>query len=98
MPAPASEGEFLNNWPYNHLGANGLAAGVEPLQGFLIEAMVTFILVLVVYGCCDTRRDDVKGSVPLAIGLTVGVSHLLSVSLAFVTKQFYSHEFQNLLT
>jgi len=66
-------------WPALHLGANGLMPGVEPVQGFLVEAMVTFILVLVVYGCCDSRRDDVKGSIPLIIGLTVGLSHLLSI-------------------
>ncbi|CAL8131561.1 unnamed protein product [Orchesella dallaii] len=69
-----------DNWPSNHLGANGLQPGVEPIQGLIIEAMVTFVLVLVVYGCCDARRDDVKGSIPLAIGLTVTLSHLLSVS------------------
>jgi len=66
-------------WPDNHLGANGLATGVEPFQGMIVEAMVTFILVLVVYGCCDSRRDDIKASVPLAIGLTVTLSHLLSI-------------------
>jgi len=66
-------------WPENHLGANGLAPGVEAYQGMIVEAMVTFILVLVVYGCCDSKRDDVKGSIPLAIGLTVGLSHLLSI-------------------
>lgn len=48
------------NWPVNHLGANGLQPGVTAVQGFIVEAMVTFILVLVVYGCCDSRRDDVK--------------------------------------
>jgi aquaporin related protein len=67
------------DWPTNHLGANGLQSGVESYQGMIVEAMVTFILVLVVYGCCDSRRDDVKGSVPLAIGLTVTLSHLLSI-------------------
>jgi len=53
--------------------------GVSPVQGFLVEAMVTFILVLVVYGVCDSRRTDIGGSVPLIIGLTVALSHLLSV-------------------
>jgi MIP family channel proteins len=61
------------------LGANGLQQGCLPLQGFLVEAMVTFLLVLTVYGCCDSRRDDVKGSIPLAIGFAVGVAHLLSI-------------------
>ncbi|ODN03845.1 Aquaporin AQPAn.G [Orchesella cincta] len=67
------------NWPIAHLGANGLQPGVTAVQGLIVEAMVTFILVLVVYGCCDARRDDVKGSIPLAIGLTVTLSHLLSI-------------------
>jgi len=61
------------------LGNNSLQPGVGAAQGFLIEFMVTFILVLVVFGCCDSRRDDVKGSIPLAIGLTVTLSHLLSI-------------------
>jgi len=67
------------DWPVDHLGANGLQTGVHAYQGMIVEAMVTFILVLVVYGCCDSRRDDVKGSIPLAIGLTVTLSHLLSI-------------------
>jgi len=71
--------DAANYWPENHLGANGLQTGVQAYQGMIVEAMVTFILVLVVYGCCDSRRDDVKGSVPLAIGLTVTLSHLLSI-------------------
>jgi len=75
LVTPSSE----ENWPFNHLGANGLQPGVTPLQGLIVEGMVTFILVLVVYGCCDARRDDVKGSIPLAIGLTVTLSHLLSI-------------------
>jgi len=63
----------------NGLGANGLQAGVDVGSGFLVEFVVTFLLVLTVFGCCDPKRQDVKGSVPLAIGLAVGVAHLLSI-------------------
>lgn len=70
----------VNNWPATHLGANGMQPGVAPWQGLIVEFVVTFILVLVVYGVCDSRRDDIQGSIPLAIGLTVTLSHLVSVS------------------
>jgi len=61
------------------LGANALQSGVGVGQGVLVEAIGTFILVIVVFGCCDSRRDDVKGSVPLAIGLACGLSHILCI-------------------
>jgi len=71
---------IITNFDKGHgLGANGLQHGVTVGGGFLVEFVVTFLLVLVVFGCCDERRTDVKGSVPLAIGLAVGVAHLLSI-------------------
>jgi len=55
------------NW-----GVTQLAAGVTPIQGCMIEIVSTFVLVFTAFSVNDENRKDVKGSVPLAIGLCVG--------------------------
>ena len=54
-------------------------------QGFLMELVTTFVLVLVILVVSDENRAPVSPSrgeswnVPLAAGLTVGVCHLVAI-------------------
>lgn len=52
---------------------------INPLEGMLVEALITFVLILVIQSVCDEKRTDIKGSIPLAIGLTVGLCHMTAV-------------------
>ncbi|KAG0710491.1 Aquaporin AQPcic [Chionoecetes opilio] len=60
----------------DNLGMTKLGEGVSEAQGFGVEVMITFILVLTVFGVCDERRNDAKGCGPLAIGLSVTACHM----------------------
>ena len=61
------------------LGLTLLGENVDSGQGILIEAIITFLLVLVVHAVTDPKRSDTKGWAPLAIGLTITVAHLAVV-------------------
>ncbi|XP_038573730.1 aquaporin-1-like [Micropterus salmoides] len=61
------------------LGVNKLN-GVTAGQGFIIEFLATLQLVLCVIAVTDKRRSDVKGTAPLAIGLSVGLGHFAAIS------------------
>ncbi|KAF7283397.1 hypothetical protein GWI33_000726 [Rhynchophorus ferrugineus] len=62
-----------------NLGMTSVNAALTPAQGFLFELTLTFVLLFVVQAVCDGRRKDIKGSVPLAIGLAVAVVHLCGI-------------------
>uniref|UniRef100_A0A672G5S8 Aquaporin 1a (Colton blood group), tandem duplicate 2 n=1 Tax=Salarias fasciatus TaxID=181472 RepID=A0A672G5S8_SALFA len=57
---------------------NELNVGVG--AGFIIEFFATLQLVLCVIAVTDQRRSDVRGSAPLAIGLSVGLGHFAAIS------------------
>lgn len=95
---------ITSNIPSNTLGLNGLSDGVTAGQGLGMEIMVTFQLVLCVLAITDRRRHDISGSIPLAIGLSVALGHLIAIDYtgcgmnparsfgsAVLTKNFQHH-------
>ncbi len=68
------------------LGTSQLADGVSVGKAFGIEFMITFILVFTVHSCVDSCRTDKGGSIPLTIGVAIGMCHLWAVS--FLSKHF----------
>lgn len=62
------------------LGVNSLGQGVGTAQGFGMEALLTFVLVFVIFATVDESRGS-GNYAPLAIGLTVGWAHFFGVSL-----------------
>ncbi|XP_014677619.1 PREDICTED: aquaporin-4-like [Priapulus caudatus] len=59
------------------LSANTLGADVTAGQAFIVEAVVTFLLLLTVCAALDTGRT-LGGSAPLAIGIAVIIGHLFA--------------------
>lgn len=62
------------------LGATTIDSSLTTLQGFGVEFLITLVLVLTVFASSDTNRNDLKGSAPLSIGLSVTLCHLFAVS------------------
>ena len=62
------------------LGVTQVHNNLTTSQGFGVEFFSTFTLVLIVFGVCDEHRKDIRGSAPLAIGLTVTTAILATVS------------------
>ncbi|XP_054272151.1 aquaporin AQPcic-like isoform X2 [Macrosteles quadrilineatus] len=55
------------------------AAGLDATQGFITEAVITFVLVLTVQAVCDSRRKDLGNAAPVAIGLAITTCHLAAI-------------------
>lgn len=64
-----------SDWMPVHLGTPGLAPGVSPMMGLLLEAVLTFFLMTAVLGTAvDSKAPKIGG---FGIGLTVAVDILV---------------------
>lgn len=53
--------------------------GISAGNAFIIELLITFVLLLAVFATCDSLRSGIDGSGPLAIGLAITMCHLWAV-------------------
>ena len=67
-----------------NLGKTGLGVGVSAGQGVAVEFLITFVLVMVVFAAAadEHNQHNIKGSAPLAIGLSITCCHLFAVKVA----------------
>ena len=63
-----------------HYGVTRLNPELSPLQGCLMETLLTFFLAFTIFSYVDKERPEMKSGGPLIIGLSVTMTHLFGVS------------------
>ncbi|KAM4689245.1 aquaporin-4 [Discoglossus pictus] len=62
------------------LGVTKVNEKLSAGHGLLVELLITFQLVFTICASCDSKRNDVTGSVALAIGFSVAIGHLFAIN------------------
>lgn len=66
------------------VGLNILNPKLGVMQGFVIEVIITFVLLITIFACIDKNRTDLSGSFPLTVGFSVTIAILFAVSTIYV--------------
>ncbi|KAM4705979.1 aquaporin-4 [Rhinophrynus dorsalis] len=62
------------------LGVTKVNGDLSSGHGLLVELIITFQLVFTICASCDSKRNDITGSVALAIGFSVAIGHLFAIN------------------
>uniref|UniRef100_A0A8C5MFA4 Aquaporin-4 n=1 Tax=Leptobrachium leishanense TaxID=445787 RepID=A0A8C5MFA4_9ANUR len=62
------------------LGVTKVNEKLSSGHGLLVELIITFQLVFTICASCDSKRNDISGSVALAIGFSVAIGHLFAIN------------------
>ncbi|XP_075069558.1 aquaporin-4 isoform X1 [Mixophyes fleayi] len=63
-----------------NLGVTKVNELLSPGHGLLVELIITFQLLFTICASCDSKRNDITGSVALAIGFSVAIGHLFAIN------------------
>ncbi|XP_039984824.1 aquaporin-4-like [Xiphias gladius] len=61
------------------MGVTTVNMSISVGQALVVELFITFQLVFTVFATCNDKRNDLKGSSALAIGLSVCIGHLFAI-------------------
>ncbi|XP_053485657.1 aquaporin-4-like isoform X1 [Ictalurus furcatus] len=61
------------------LGVTTVKSSISVGHALVVELLITFELVFTVFATCDNKRNDLKGSASLAIGIAVVIGHLFAI-------------------
>ncbi|KAI5627206.1 aquaporin-4 isoform 1x, partial [Silurus asotus] len=61
------------------LGVTTVNSSISVGHALVVELLITFELVFTVFATCDNKRNDLKGSASLAIGISVVIGHLFAI-------------------
>ncbi|XP_062279664.1 aquaporin-4 isoform X2 [Scomber scombrus] len=61
------------------MGVTKVNRSISVGNALVVELFITFQLVFTVFATCDHKRNDLKGSSGLAIGLSVCIGHLFAI-------------------
>ncbi|KAG5835596.1 hypothetical protein ANANG_G00245670 [Anguilla anguilla] len=61
------------------LGVTWVSSSLTVFQAFMVELLITFQMIFVVYATSDPKSTHLKGSAAVDIGLSISIGHLFAV-------------------